>query len=424
MKALIVEPSQTFRKLLAKSLLEYRIEPDEATGFDSATAKLDEHQYDLICMSMYIDDGTSKDLCETIRNKPEQKNTPIILLTSAQSNDLNRTSMAGGVTEIFSKQRFDDFTQYVAGLVTRKQLSTRHQGRVLLIEDSEMVAKTISRCLIEKGYEVEHHSSAVPAIRSFADNDFELVLTDIVLEGNVSGMGVVRAIRQFEDPQKNSTPILATSGYDDQARKLELFQLGINDYISKPIFPEEMLARVANLIANQKLIRQLELQSAQLQNLAMTDQLTGLYNRHYLMDIAPKKIAQAKRHDHPLCMIVIDIDHFKSINDNQGHSAGDEVLTAVGQLLAGNCRIEDLVARYGGEEFIMIMEHCDLDNTEIKANKLRELIAEARPAGIDITASFGISELEPNDDFEDLFSRGDAALYEAKDTGRNKVVVH
>ena len=156
----------------------------------------------------------------------------------------------------------------------------------------------------------------------------------------------------------------------------------------------------------------------------MTDQLTGLYNRHSLFDIGPKYISDAKRHDFSVSLLVFDLDHFKNVNDTYGHGVGDVVLKAVGQVLNDNCRIEDTVARFGGEEFVMLLSHCDIDLAFTKAESIRIAIEKAKPNDLTITASIGVAALGLDDDFESLFDKADKAVYEAKDTGRNKVVIH
>ncbi len=423
MKALIVDPSDTYRQLLAKVLENFGFQTINANGYSDACNELNHHSFNLICMAMNLADGNSSDLCEKLKSSEETAKTPLLMLTSSKSDEAVQNALALGVTEVFNKQDFNSFSQYLSNLVKRLTKPTDITGHILYIEDSLSLASMVSEQLSRQGYTIEHHSSAMPAIRAFNNKDFDLILTDVVLGGSVGGLQIVRAVRQNADEHKRNIPILATSGYDDKARKLELFHLGINDYIPKPIVEEEMFARVKNLLSNRQLILKLEMQQKRLETLAMTDQLTGLYNRHFFMDMAPKKIAQAQRHKHPLCLMVIDIDHFKSINDTHGHAKGDTVLTAIGDLLVTKTRREDIVARYGGEEFILLMEYSNIAGTRGKAEALRLLIASLTPIGIATTASFGISCLLPDDSFADLFARADKALYQAKEEGRNRIAV-
>lgn len=156
----------------------------------------------------------------------------------------------------------------------------------------------------------------------------------------------------------------------------------------------------------------------------MTDQLTNLYNRHSLFDIGPKYLCDAKRHEFPVSLVVIDLDHFKNVNDTHGHATGDDVLKSIGHVLKEQCRTEDFVARFGGEEFVMLLSHCDIDFAVTKAENLRKEVEAAQAAGLTITASLGVAAMDENDDFNSLFEKADKAVYEAKETGRNKVVIH
>ena len=158
--------------------------------------------------------------------------------------------------------------------------------------------------------------------------------------------------------------------------------------------------------------------------MAMTDQLTALYNRHFLVEFAPKRLAEAMRHKTDLSLMVVDLDHFKAINDTHGHDRGDQVLREVADILKSVCRKEDMAIRLGGEEFLLILPHCSAEGVIKKAEELRLLLLKTRPARLDVTGSFGITCLEGGNqaDFSDLFTAADEAVYEAKDTGRNKVI--
>jgi two-component system cell cycle response regulator len=139
--------------------------------------------------------------------------------------------------------------------------------------------------------------------------------------------------------------------------------------------------------------------------------------------LTEKKIAVAKRHNVNVCLMVIDIDYFKKVNDTHGHAVGDAVLSQVAESLAASVRNEDIVARYGGEEFVVILDHCPLDAAIEKANRLRETVEKLKPENLKVTASFGVTQYNRDalEDFSALFSRADKALYDAKESGRNKV---
>ncbi|MDH5369202.1 MAG: diguanylate cyclase, partial [Gammaproteobacteria bacterium] len=214
------------------------------------------------------------------------------------------------------------------------------------------------------------------------------------------------------------------SGETDQTKRTTFLRNGANDFILKPYDTDELVVRASNLIKNKKILEQVKIQKRELLQLAMTDQLTSLYNRHSLFDIGPKYLSDAKRNKFPVSLVVIDLDHFKNVNDTHGHATGDVVLKSIGQVLKEQCRTEDFVARFGGEEFVMLLSHCDIDFAFTKAENLREKVEAAQPAGLTITASLGVAAMDESDDFNSLFEKADKAVYEAKESGRNKVFSH
>ena len=160
------------------------------------------------------------------------------------------------------------------------------------------------------------------------------------------------------------------------------------------------------------------------EGMAMHDQLTGLYNRHYLYEVADQKVANAVRHQQPLSLLVIDVDHFKNINDAHGHLAGDEVLQKIAKLLYEQSRSNDVVARFGGEEFVILLEHCSVEKAKEKAERLRLSVEMRKPRGIKTTVSIGVAELDAGKhEFSDLLELADSAVYQAKEGGRNQVVL-
>jgi diguanylate cyclase (GGDEF)-like protein len=165
---------------------------------------------------------------------------------------------------------------------------------------------------------------------------------------------------------------------------------------------------------------------ARVQELATTDGLTGLHNRRHFTDLAVRQVSVARRHHRSLTAMMIDVDHFKRVNDTYGHAVGDEVLRAVGDVLRSCVRDQDIVGRYGGEEFSLVLPELDGDPVDA-AERLRAAVAKAavpaQPGPVRVTVSIGIAELKPDDTLSDLLSRADDGLYRAKVEGRNRVVV-
>ena len=214
----------------------------------------------------------------------------------------------------------------------------------------------------------------------------------------------------------SSIPIIFITAKDDDEDEEFGLELGAVDYITKPVRPAIVLARVKTQITIKK-------QQDQLKKMALYDQLTGIYNRHYLMETANLKIAKSFRHDYPISLVVVDIDHFKSINDNNGHDVGDKVLVEVSKLFNQTTRKEDIAARFGGEEFVLLLDHCDKKSAQTKVESIRKEVEKLEPESLKVTASFGVAELQSGEALDALIKRADDALYEAKQTGRNKVVV-
>jgi two-component system cell cycle response regulator len=269
---------------------------------------------------------------------------------------------------------------------------------------------------------ITHYANAEEALSDFIANDYDLVITDVMLEGNIDGVSLVRMIRA-QNTIQSQTPILALTSFDDPHRRIELFRAGVNDYVTKPPVEEELAARVNNLITNKRLLDHVRQQKHTLHEMAMKDQLTGCNNRHSLVEYAPKVLQDADRYNYPLSIMILDLDHFKLINDKHGHTVGDDVLADVGKQLRACCRQGDFVCRLGGEEFIMILPHCNSSSAITKAEELRARIENSSPGGIYVTASIGIASLSQRHkhDFDRLYKDADEAVYLSKKNGRNKV---
>jgi len=424
MKALVIDPSKFARMLINMTLESHGVITDSVSCEKEARKLIKQNNYQLICVARTLEKGDCRPFCAKLRANPSTQSTPIVMISV--SDELEPESfMALGITEIFSKNDISAFSHYVENMTQGNEGNFLYGGRILYVEDTMSIAQITIAVLNEHGYEVNHITTGEEAIELYNEQSFDLVITDIILAGKISGTGVVRYIRNSEKKHRNPipVPILAMSSFDDASRKLALFKAGINGYVPKPIMNEELLARVDSLILNQHLFKQLEVQRERLEELAMTDQLTGLYNRHYLLDNASKKINAAKRHDIALSLVVIDIDFFKSFNDEHGHAMGDLVLTKVAELLASHVRDYDIVARFGGEEFVILYDHCLLAKAVEKTESLRKTLEQLKPEGLTVTASFGLAQFQPQDKgFHGLFSRADEAVYQAKDKGRNCVV--
>jgi len=383
MHILIVDHSKVVRTVWNKMVADLGHQSLTVASAEEALAVVQGQEVEFICASLSLPGENGISLCRKIRSLPKHHKTPFILLTSTQDKTLRQEAFEAGVTEIQEKM---DKEQLEARL--KQYLSEEQQeltGRVLYIEDSMVAAHIMIKILRQMNLQVDHFRSADEALASFEKYDYDLIVSDILLEGVMSGVGLVNRVRSYLS-DKRRVPVLALSGMDETSRRIELFRLGVNDYIAKPPVEEEVRARVRNLIISKQLFDRVQAQSRQLYQLAMQDPLTSLYNRTGLNEFGSRFFTEASELDTPLSLLIIDLDHFKNINDSHGHTAGDQVLAKVGAMLKQACGENGLAARVGGEEFILILSECGTEQATQLAEKIRKDIEKLKPDGIAVAA--------------------------------------
>lgn len=422
MKVLVLEKSRLYQKTVREILEEIRCDVDCVGSGEEGLLLLDNNGYNLIIAGQNIFDDSSSAFIEYCRE--HVNHCPILLLTSEPNETLLNNARNAGIKDIFPKANIDQLRENLHYYIKGEKSITIEGGRVIYIEDSLSAARVISRNLEKMNLEVDYYGNAEDAYNAVMKNEYDLVITDVMLKGAMSGLSLVRMIRALRN-HNAELPILAMTGHDDPKRRIELFHAGINDYVTKPPVEEEFAARVYNLISNKRLHDKVRQQKQALLKLALKDQLTSCHNRHSLVEHAPKYISDAIRYEHPLSVMLLDLDNFKKINDEFGHDAGDKVLADIGKMLKKVFRIGDLVSRIGGEEFLIILPHCPAEHALKKAEQLRSKIESSSPGGLKITASIGIACLseEHGSDFDRLYKSADEAVYHSKKNGRNKVTL-
>jgi len=283
---------------------------------------------------------------------------------------------------------------------------------ILIVDDEPTNIQVLAGCLKDQ-YQIKVATSGEQCLQLINDQlRPDLILLDIQMP-NMSGYEVCRRLKT--DANVPDIPVIFVTARNEEHDEEKGLNLGAVDYITKPVSPVIVNARVQTHVT-------LKQQRDILEKMALHDKLTGLYNRYYLLEEANHKVSQAMRHKYDLSLLMLDIDYFKTINDEYGHPAGDEVLKAVGKLLKELGRTEDITARFGGEEFVVVLDHCDAMNAEAKAEIIRQKIEASKPEGINVTVSIGVAQLKAGEEsFSDLLKRADIALYLAKEQGRNCV---
>ena len=423
MNILIVEPSKIFQLALEKIFAPYATNILVSHSGEEAKNIYLSVSIDLVCLSFYLADMDGAEFVSTLRKLKWGETLPILMITSKECQDATIKSMHDGVTEVFRKNDLAALEKY---LMTYAQYARQHaglSGNILLIDNDRQQAEAICDFFKNTQLKFIHFTSAEEAANMARAAEFDLVITNIVLSGPMSGMALIREIRAINETMYR-VPILAISAAINPSQKIELLRAGANDSVVKPILFEELSVRVKNLLQNKKLFDTVELQKKQLKEMAYRDPLTGMYNRHLLLATADRTLEESYRHGYPVSIMVIDLDHFKKVNDTFGHATGDLVLQAVAELLMRVFRGNDTVVRFGGEEFIILLPHCDGEAAVAKAQSLRLQIGELMPASITVTASIGVSKTPATGriSYNALFDAADQAVYEAKMKGRNCVV--
>jgi two-component system, cell cycle response regulator len=295
--------------------------------------------------------------------------------------------------------------------------------KLLIVDDSRIYRKLLEETFVNDVNPMLFAKSGREAMQLFAEHKPDLIITDWMMP-DLPGVDLCKRMRG-ETKDSYAYIIILTSNTDKREILVGL-SAGADDYLTKPFAPAELRARVGVGFRVIDFHRQLEGKTRLLEELALTDELTGLPNRRAVEIWAHREIAGAVRHHFPLSVVMADLDRFKRLNDNFGHEAGDAVLKKFAQILKHNCRSCDMYGRFGGEEFVIVLTHSDLKGAFGAIDNIRERLAETifTFAGLDVvaTASFGIATLDGDPEgFEQLVARADRALYSAKQSGRNRI---
>jgi two-component system cell cycle response regulator len=294
---------------------------------------------------------------------------------------------------------------------------------VLLVDDSAGTTERVKATLAAH-HTLDCEPDPQEALFRAAEGDYDLAIISLNLK-QIDGLRLCSHLRSLE--RTRLLPILVIVDPNDNVRLLRGLDLGVNDYLVRPIDKNEMLARVRTQVRRKRFSDRLRDNVQMTIEMAVTDGLTGLHNRRYLERHLTALVQQAAARDKPLSVLVLDIDHFKAINDGYGHAVGDDVLREFSRRLRKTVRGIDLACRLGGEEFVVAMPDTDAALALVVAERLRQKIATERfripetGESIAVTVSIGVASMESADETPDLLlKRADRALYSAKKEGRNR----
>lgn len=448
---LVVDDIPANVKLLeAKLSAEYYNVISAVNGFD-CIKMAKEHKPDLILLDVMMPGMDGFETCKKLKEDYDVLHIPVVMVTALSEKADRLRGLDAGADDFLTKP-INDMALFarVKSLVrikllldelrlrdkTGAQLGIMQSGgdsftsdvsgaRVLLVDDDTVQGKQLKNALSEI-FQVEWVEDPTQAVEKAKQGNFDVALMSTML---MEGDGMRIALNLKAQEETRAVPVITLVDEDDTRAMLKGLELGINDYLMVPVERNEMFARVKTQIRRKRYQEALKSNYHKSVSMAITDGLTGLYNRHYLNSHLENMIKQSVEKQKPLALMIMDMDHFKSVNDTYGHDAGDAVLKQLSARIIAELRSTDLAARFGGEEFVVLMPETSRDAAIEAAERVRKIV-EGKPfilpEGTELTktVSIGVSTLKPvGDNGTDFLKRADEALYAAKHGGRNQVKI-
>jgi two-component system cell cycle response regulator len=447
-RVLVVDDVEANVRLLeAKLQFEYYTVMTAFSG-EEALGVARERNPDVILLDVMMPGLDGYETCRRLKAHPDTAHIPVIMVTALDERADRLRGLEVGADDFLSKP-IDDvmLLARVRSLARHKSLmdelrvreavgrrfgvidpgGARDVGqaaRILIIEEDVRRGERLKAALMQQQRPVLMHE--VDAIGPGGQSSVELM---IISMGGRAFDGLRLAARVRGQDGTRSLPILAIVDETDQDKARKALELGVNDFIYRPVDEEELQARVRTLVTRKRYVDSLRNAVDQSMEKAVTDQLTGLHNRRYMEANLKAHLNRARRGGPQVSVLITDIDHFKRVNDLFGHDAGDDVIREFAARLASNFRPQDLACRFGGEEFVVIMPDTSTDDAIMIAERLRASIEMApfkigkQRDDLTVTCSVGVAFGEPGDEGADaVLKRADQALYAAKQGGRNRVV--
>ena len=448
-RVLVVDDVVANTKLLEARLAAEYFEVVTANNGPEALDICLSGQCDIVLLDVLMPGMDGIEVCRRLKADPRTVHIPVVMVTALDQPADRVAGLEAGADDFLTKPVNDiALVTRVKSLVRLKMLTDElmmraatsseiglsdatdpaaaagEGGRILVVEDMAATVDRIRRAL-GPVHTVDVEQDPHEALFRAADGDYDLAIISLNLAG-IDGLRLCSQLRSLE--RTRLVPILVIADPDDTARLLRGLELGVNDYLIRPVDRNEMLARVRTQIRRKRFSDRLRDSVQMTMEMAITDGLTGLHNRRYLERHLSTLVGQAVACGRPLSVMVLDIDHFKAINDTHGHAAGDEVLREFSRRVRKAVRGIDLACRLGGEEFVLAMPDTDAALAFLVGERIRQKIAgesfvigDGKSEAV-VTVSIGVSSLtSPQDTPQALLKRADEALYTAKREGRNRV---
>jgi two-component system, cell cycle response regulator len=449
-RVLVVDDVPANVKLLEARLSAEYFDVLTAMSGTEALALCDRADCDIVLLDVMMPDMDGFEVCRRLKSNPATHHIPVVMVTALDQPSDRVKGLEAGADDFLTKPVSDVALIARVRSLSRLKLMTDElrmravtsrdigiespereaiaeagrNGRILIVDDRKSSNEHLAMILASE-HQPEIEADPNAALFRAAEGNYDLLIVSLGLE-NFDGLRLCSQVRSLD--RTRNVPILAIADADNHSRLVRGLEIGVNDYLSRPIDKNELAARARTQIRKKRYTERLRDNVQMSIELAITDALTGLYNRRYMETHVGSLVDQAVSRGKPLTVLVLDIDYFKSINDSHGHDAGDDVLREFAIRIRKSIRGIDLACRYGGEEFVVVMPETDLAVATMVAERLRRRIA-AEPFAIqqgarsvEVTISIGIAALGPQDNAASVLKRADQALYRAKRDGRNRVV--
>ena len=412
-KILIVEDNKALAKLIAKKM-EDKVEMDIDIAHSLAEAQAfltNPKEYFIALLDLNLPDAPNGEVVDYVISK----GLPSIVLTGSMDEATRESFIHKDIVDYVYKGNMDDIN-YIFRIINR--LSKNRQYKVMVVEDSAPFRSALKKILTSLQFQVFTAAHGEEAMNYFTDNpDIKLALCDYRMPVK-DGLEVLKEIRAIGD--KNQIGVLMMTSPSENVNGTIFLKNGANDFIAKPFVKEELICRVNNTIEAMENINQIA-------DFANKDFLTGVYNRRYFYENMNEYVAYAEEHMEPYVVAMMDIDHFKKINDTHGHNSGDKVLKTLAKKLIDETKGDDLIARFGGEEFCIILKDISNEDAVKFFVNLRANIAnckvQLKKEQISFTVSIGVAFSRSDYRLDELLELADEALYRAKENGRNRVEI-
>jgi len=413
-KVLIVEDSKVFARILIRKIEdELFFDTCWASNFEEARYLLDENPDDnsffVALLDLHLPDAPDGSIVDYVI----AKGIPSIVFTGDVEDEVRDRIWAKKVVDYVSKESPDSL-DYLCALIRR--IALNKDVPILVVDDSTTVRHHLARLLTAHEYivhEADDGNQALAALESHPE--IRMVIADYFMPG-MDGVELTRKIRRQH--RKDTLAVIGISAYGNSILSARFIKNGANDYLNKPFSSEEFYCRVTQNLEMLEYIQKLR-------ETSIRDPLTGLYNRRHFFETAPDFHVRLAKGEGALTLAMLDIDHFKLVNDNYGHAVGDVVLKHVAQALSNRFRGRDLVARLGGEEFCVLVPDLSGQAAMAVFNDLRNSIERSKiktgPTSVGVTISIGLCD-RPLASLDAMLAAADAALYKAKRAGRNRVL--